>query len=274
VSRVAEKDSCLRASAPSRLCDNILEVAYVSVEADYLGAFEEHSPTGIRSAFAAGASPVELIKGKKPIDILIEMYTRSPRFAECLQVMLDAGATISDPLLEAVLLDDPIALRRVGQTSDRSFERKLSLLCAYTSCKGVSALHVCAEFNSVRCAAALIDEGADVNAAADVDADGFGGQSPLFHAVNSNQNYCRPILELLVEAGADVDVRLKGLMWGEGFDWETVVFDVTPISYTQCGLYRQFHRDESDVYDNIAYLYRKRYRSEPPLRNIPNKYLS
>jgi hypothetical protein len=36
----------------------------MSLEADYLGAFEEHSPEGIRDALAAGASPTKLIKGK------------------------------------------------------------------------------------------------------------------------------------------------------------------------------------------------------------------
>jgi len=81
-------------------------------------------------------------------------------------------------------------------------------------------------------------------------------------------------MELLIHAGADLDVRLKGLLWGEGFDWETPVFDVTPMSYAQCGLYRQFHRDESDVYDNIGYLYRKRFGSELQIRNVPNEYLS
>lgn len=245
----------------------------MSLESDFLGAFELHSPAQIRAALAAGASPTELIKGKRPIDILIEMYTRSPKFAECLQVMLDAGAVIDDPLLEAVLLDDDAGLRRILKTSRENLQRKLYPLCAYTSCKGVSALHICAEFNSVRCAAALIEEGAAVDARADVDADGIGGQTPLFHAVNSNQNYCRPMMELLVEADADLDIRLKGLLWGETLEWETIAFDVTPMSYAQCGLYRQFHRREADVFSNIAYLYRKRYGSEPQIRNVPNKYL-
>ncbi len=80
-------------------------------------------------------------------------------------------------------------------------------------------------------------------------------------------------MELLVEAGAGLDIRLKGILWGESMEWETVVFDVTPISYAQCGLYRQFHRREEDVYSNIAYLYRKRYGSEPQIRNVPNQYL-
>ena len=241
----------------------------MSLESDYLGAFEVHSPTEIRAALTAGASPVALVKGKRPIDILIEMYTRSPAFADCLRVMLDAGATVGDPLLEAVLLDDDVALRRAGD-----FDRKLSPLCAYTSCKGVSALHICAEFNSVRCAAALLAAGVDVNARADVDAEALGGQTPLFHCVNSNQNYCRPVMEMLVDAGADLDVRVKGLVWGDMMDWETVVFDVTPISYAQCGLYRQFHRREADVYGNLRYLYGKRHGVEPVLRNVPNRYLS
>jgi hypothetical protein len=246
----------------------------MSLESEYLGAFEEHSAQGIRAALNAGASPVERIKGKRPIDILIEMYTRSARFAECLRVMLYAGAVIDDPVLEAVLLDDVDALQRIVKTSRPSLQHKLHLPCAYTSCKGVSALHVCAEYNSVACAQALIAAGSDVNVRAEIDGDGLGGQTPLFHAVNSNQNHCRPVMELLVEAGADLEVRLDGLVWGASFAWETVVFDVTPISYAQCGLYRQFHRSESDVYSNIEYLYRKRYLKGPRILNVPNKYLS
>ena len=54
----------------------------MTVEYDLLCAFEEHAPQDIGKALAAGISPVELIKGKRPIDILIEAYLRSPRFAE------------------------------------------------------------------------------------------------------------------------------------------------------------------------------------------------
>lgn len=57
-------------------------------EEDLLGEFEERSPAGIRKMLAAGVSPTEPINGMRPIDLLIVMYLRSPRFAECLQVML------------------------------------------------------------------------------------------------------------------------------------------------------------------------------------------
>lgn len=232
-----------------------------------LGAFESHSPEGIRSALDAGASPTDLIDGTRPIVQLVEMYTRSPRFADCLHVMLEAGATLDDPLLEALLLDDPDRLDPAQH--NRSFHLK----CAYTSLQGVTPLHICAEYNSLRCARKLLEAGADVNAPALLDPDGLGGQTPLFHAVNSNRNYCRAAMELLVDAGASLDIQLKGLVWGGSFDWETTIFDVTPISYAQCGLYFQFHRREEAVYSNLRYLYHKRYGTDPPIRNVPNRYL-
>jgi ankyrin repeat protein len=246
----------------------------MSIEADYLGAFEEHSPESIRQALAAGASATKPINGKAPIDYLIDGYLRSRQFGACLRMLLDAGASIDDPLLEAVLLDDDSAAQRLLSTPGQDLNRKFRIPSAFTSCAGVTALHICAEFNCVRCARVLLQAGADPNAPADIDADGFGGQTPIFHAVNSIFNYCRPMLELLVDAGASLDVRVKGLIWGPGADWETLVLDVTPISYAQCGLYTQFQRKEQDVYSNLGYLYRRRHGSILPVRNVPNRYLA
>ena len=245
----------------------------MSEEADLLEAFEEHSPDAIRALLSAGVSPTERIKGKRPIDLLIEMYLRSPRFAECLQVLLNAGATLENPLLQTILLDDDSGLRGLLAQSSDIVRRKLSLLCAFTSCRGVSALHICAEFNSTRCARILLENGADVNHRAAENSEGLGGHTPIFHAVNSIFNYSRPMMEILVEAGADLDIRVNSLLWGESMNWETVVYDATPLSYAQCGLYRQFHRREEDVYSNIRHLYFKRYNKAPAVRNVPNKYL-
>ena len=246
----------------------------MSLEADLLAAFEGHSPEGIRSALDAGQSAVEPIKGKTPMVCLIEMYLRSPQFGDCVRVMLAAGAVVEDPVLQTVLLDDVAGLRRLMKAPGFRTERKFDLECTFTPLKGATALHICAEYNSVRCAAALIKGGANVNARAAVDADGIGGHTPIFHTVNSHRNYSRPMMELLVKAGAKLDVRLKGLAWGSGFEWETVLFDVTLLSYTQCGLYKQFQRSETDIYANLAYLYRKLYGTKAPVRNVPNRYLA
>ena len=107
----------------------------MSIEADLLGAFEEHSPDGIRELLAAGVSPTEPINGTRPIDSLIGTYLRSPRFAECLQIMLDAGARVGDPLLQTILLDDDVGLRRLVARSSEGLTKRLDPLCAFTSCR-------------------------------------------------------------------------------------------------------------------------------------------
>lgn len=60
----------------------------------------------------------------------------------------------------------------------------------------------------------------------------------------------------------------------ESMTWETALHDVTPVSYAQCGPYRQFHRREEHVYSNIEYLCNKRDGMVPPLRNVPSQYLA
>ena len=84
--------------------------------------------------------------------------------------MLAAGAVIEDPLLEAVLLDDAAILRNLLKTSGQNLDPKLYLDCAYTSLKGVSALHVCGEYSCVRCAGVLVEAEIDLNVRADIDA--------------------------------------------------------------------------------------------------------
>ena len=140
-------------------------------DSDLLGAFEVHSPQGIEKALADGVSPVTFIKGRRPIDHLVEGYLRSPRFADCVRVMLNAGAVVDDPLLEAVLLDDAPTVGRLVREFPQRLHQKMDVLGAFTSWRGVAALHLCAEFNSVDCARVLIESGADVNAVAQCDSE-------------------------------------------------------------------------------------------------------
>ena len=236
---------------------------------DLIGAFELHSVDEIRAILDAGVDVRAPIRGKLPIVWLTEMYTRSRAFPDCLRLMLDRGAVLEDPVVAPVLLDDADAVT----TNPALVTHRTTMVSAFTPLVGATMLHVAAEYGCANAARALIEMGADVNATADVDESGLNGHTPLFHTVNSILNHAEPILRLLLEAGAKPDVRLQGITWGKGFEWETTIFDVTPISYAQFGLLPQVHRREADIYEIITRLLRATGRPVPPLENIPNRYL-
>ena len=152
-------------------------------------------------------------------------------------------------------------------------ENRTTMVSAFTPLIGASLLHVAAEYGHLRVARKLLELGAKVDARAAQDSVGFGGQTPLFHTVNSHENRSEPVMRLLLEAGARADILLAGITWGKDMEWETECFDVTPVSYAQLGLLRQFQRSEEDIYSNIRTLLAFVGRELPKLGNIPNRYL-
>lgn len=241
---------------------------------DLLAAFEGHAVERIRAILDAGFSPTTPVDGKTPINYLIEMYFRSDRFSECLRLLLQRGATLDDPKIAAVLLNDPDAIQTAVCGDKALLNHRTSLVCAFTPLEGASLLHIAAEYGNLAVAKKLIELGADVNARAEVDAHGLNGQTPLFHTVNSNANRSAPVMHLLLESGARTDVLLQGITWGKGFAWETTCFDVTPISYAQFGLLPQMQRTEQACYENMRALLSASGRAVPPLDNVPNRYLA
>ena len=236
---------------------------------DLLVAFELHSVEQMRALLDRGLDPRVPIRGKAPVNWFTEMYTRSIAFPDCLRLLLDRGAVLDDPAIAPVLLDDAEAVR----ANPALVTHRTTMVSAFTPLVGASMLHVAAEYGSMKVARVLVEMGADVDAAAAVDEFGLNGHTALFHTVNSILNHAAPILRLLLDAGAKTDVQLRGITWGKGFEWETTIFDVTPISYAQFGLLPQVHRKESDIYDIIRLLLHASGRRIPPLDNIPNQYL-
>jgi len=240
---------------------------------ELLSAFDGHDVEGIRAALNAGADPSSPVRGKLPVLWLLEEYTRSDRLGDCLRLLFERGAALPDPLLTPVLLNDAPAVTAAIEAQPAILRHRTSLGSAFTSLEGVSLLHVTAEYGNLEAARALVEAGTDVNATADIDEDGLNGHTPLFHTVNSIHNRSEPIMRLLLAAGARTDVRLAGITWGKGYEWETTFFDVTPISYAQMGLMPQMHRRESDIYSNVRSLLEASRRPVPLLRNVPNRYL-
>ena len=237
-----------------------------SPDEELLSAFDGHDVESVRAALAAGADPRSPIRGKAPVNWLLEEYTRSDRLGLCLRLLFERGAVLDDRLVAPVLLDDPDAIRSAVKSTPSLLEHRTTLVSAFTSLVGVSLLHLAAEYGNLLAGTRFIEEGADVNVTADLDEDGMNGHTPLFHTVNSNRNRSEPVMRLLLDAGARTDVRLAGLVWGKGYEWETTFFDVTPVSYAQMGLLPQVTRSESDIYSNIRVLLEAAGRKVPPLK--------
>ena len=240
---------------------------------DILVAFELHSVDQVRAALDSGLDPCASIRGKSLVNWLTEMYSRGDNFAPCLRLLLDRGAVLDDPVVAPVLLDDAAAVADAILSDPSLLNHRTTMVSAFTPLVGASLLHVAAEYGNANAARVLIEKGADVNARASIDDHGLNGHTPLFHTVNSIHNRSAPVMKMLLAAGARCDVALRGITWGKGFEWDTTIFDVTPISYAQAGLLPQVHRGEREIYDNIRCLLEAAGRPVPLLDNIPNRYL-
>ena len=152
-------------------------------------------------------------------------------------------------------------------------DTRYTLRCAFTPLYEATLLHICAEFNHLSCARVLINQGADINAKAGIDENGFGGQSPIFHTVNQNLNHSIDVLHYLLAKSVDLQIKVTGLIWGKGYEWETLIPAVNPISYAMMGLLPQMHRDEKTISKVVSLLLRNAYGIDYIPKNIPNKYL-
>ncbi|GAB3223462.1 hypothetical protein GCM10027454_18250 [Algoriphagus aestuariicola] len=234
-------------------------------------AVELHDIAGIRACLESKSYSQE--NNQPLIHVLIGEYTRGPRFKECVKIFLECSHGLNDPILEAVLLDDTDLLKQAVLENPEGIHQKYSLPCAYTPFLEISLMHICAEFNLFTCAKLLVDWGLDVNAPAGTDDFGFGGQTPIFHTVNQNGNQSKEMLDFCLDHGADLDITVKGLIWGKGYPWETLIPAVNPISYAMMGLLPQMHRREEVISEVVAQLIQKRYGTYFVSGNIPNKYL-
>jgi ankyrin repeat protein len=112
-----------------------------------------------------------------------------------------------------------------------------SLALHGTPLAGGTLLHLCADNNEVELARWLLDQGADANAPAAIDADGFGGHTALYGCVVS-QPYRNGVEDtsfarLLLERGARTDVRANLRKRLRFVDDETMheYRDVTPLEW-------------------------------------------
>lgn len=234
---------------------------------------ECHSIDGIRECFENGVNPNDLFNGEPLLYELTSEYARTSKFKDCVKLFIEYGLVFEDSALLAVLTDDAKSLEmQIGNEPDIA-SKKYSLRCAYTPFHQVTLLHICAEFNHRACAEVLVKHKADVDAKAGIDEYGFGGQTPIFHTVNQNQNQSFDMLRFLLAQKAALDITVTGFIWGKGYSWETLIPSVNPISYAMMGLLPQMHRNEITISEIVSILLKQQYGIDYKPTNVPNKYL-
>jgi ankyrin repeat protein len=221
-----------------------------------MGPCETLNPEGLSFLLELGAELADEHGDRlAPVALLLQTYCRNPESKHrCLEIVASRGIQIPDTpgmavhrgridLLEAHLRRDPHLLARtfsheefyppaLGCSADHS------LALHGTPLAGTTLLHICVDFDEIEIARWLIEHGADVNARAEIDADGFGGHTPLFGCVVSQSYICglqrdAAFARLLLDHGADPNARasLRKLLRFVADESMHEYRDVTPLAW-------------------------------------------
>jgi hypothetical protein len=199
------------------------------------------------------------------VALLLQTYSRWPEGKHrCLELVSERGIQLPDTpvmalhrgrlnLLVAHLKRDP---GMPGRTFSLDEIYPPALGCGPdqtfglhgTPLAGTTLLHICVEFDEIEIARWLIEHGADVNACAEMDADGFGGQTPLFHCVVNDSYLCGrqrdgAFARLLLDHGADPNARASLRKQLRFVRDETMheYHDVTPLAWGERFHGQPFH---------------------------------
>lgn len=195
-----------------------------------LGTCETLNDAGMAFLLELGAELADE-KGDRfaPVALLLQTYSRYPKGKHrCLELVSEHGIQLPDTPVMAVHRGRIDLLESHLQRDPRMPSRTFSLAEIYppelgcgpdlsyglhgTPLAGTTLLHICVEFDEIEIAHWLIEHGADVNARAEIDADGFGGHTPLFGCVVNDSYLCGRQRDgafalLLLDHGGDPNAR-------------------------------------------------------------------
>lgn len=202
-----------------------------------------------------------------PVAVVLESDSRKPEEKHAiLEMYVQHGVVLPDTpvmalhrgridLLEEHLRRDPSLLTRTFTHEEiypPEFDCHDEVLATQgTPLSGTTLLHMCVDFDEMEIFQWLLDNGADVNARAAVDAEGFGGHTALFNTVMSQPNYwmnyqgreqSAPFTELLLAHGADINIRAslrKQLHPGYAPRYDLAMHEYRDVTALEWG--EQFH---------------------------------
>jgi hypothetical protein len=216
-----------------------------------MGACETLNPVGLGFLADLGA-PFSDNSGDRlaPLALALETYARNPEGKHAvLDIFARQGYTLPDTPMMAFHRGDVERLKEFLRRDPGLSKRRFSCLEIYppelgcskdgrsgmhwTPIDGTTLLHLAIDFDEVDIFDLLLAHGADVNARANVDAEGFGGHTPIYNAVVSHGKHQGSMARRLLERGASTTVRTslrKFLDWCETPAWHKA-FDVTPAEW-------------------------------------------
>ncbi|MDB5325494.1 MAG: Ankyrin [Phycisphaerales bacterium] len=194
-----------------------------------------------------------------PVALILETYCRNPGKHACLELAVKHGIDLPDTpvmalhrgrldLLRAHLIRDPGLLQRRFTyrdiyPSNLGCHDDETLGLHGTPLSGTTLLHMAVDFDEMDMAIWMLEQGADVNAPATLDADGFGGHTPLFNSVvcqafRVGRRKDDAFARLLLDHGANPNARASLRKRLRFVADETLheFRNVTPLAYGQ-----QFH---------------------------------
>ena len=221
-----------------------------------MGSCETLNERGFRFLDDAGV-PFTNEKGDPlaPLGLVLETYSRHPKSKHAILTRFQArGYRWADTPMMAFHCGDLEQLKMHLQHDPQLIYRRFSYREIYPTdlgcaddfisglhgspIDGTTLLHLSIDFDEQEIFDWLLEQGADVNAAAIVDKEGFGGHTPLFNAivscayVNGRQRDAYMVRRLL-DLGANPQVRVnlrKYLDWVEEPGWH-ITKNVTPLEW-------------------------------------------
>lgn len=225
------------------------------VAGSVMGPCETLSDSGLAFLLELGA-PLANGEGdpNAPAALLLQTYCRNPDGKHrCLEIVAAHGFDLPDTpamalhrgridLLEGHLDRDPGLLARTFShpeifPPELGCEADESLALHGTPIAGGTLLHLCVEYDEIEIARWLLERGADPDARATIDGDGFGGHTPLFGCVVSQAHRCgrgsEAMAGLLLDHGADPNARasLRKRLRFVADETTHEDRDVTPLSW-------------------------------------------